>query len=51
MFIDFAEGDTVAWMGQKYLVKYIFPSDQTVTLMDMYGAYVEVDYHDCIAII
>lgn len=23
MFIDFAEGDTVAWMGQKYLVKCV----------------------------
>jgi hypothetical protein len=51
MFIQFAEGDTVVWMGQKYLVKYIFPGDQTCTLMDMYGAYVEADIQDCQVII
>lgn len=50
MFIDFAEGDTVYWMGQKYLVKYV-NDKRTITVMDMYGAHVEVDYDDCQAII
>jgi hypothetical protein len=47
--IEFTEGDIVAWMGQKYLVKEV--DGTQVVLMDMYGARVYADYDDCTPIV